>query len=154
VRAIRADKHVLLEKPSVSNSTEAKILFNLPELSKPNTPVLLKAFHNRFHPAWSLFKSFITPANVEHVSAYSMIPWWGTSKGDIHFNYNLSGGSMVAMGTYNFSALRLIFDAEPEECLVCDTNAYTDGVHKSCDYDLQAKFRFPNGGIGEATEYA
>jgi hypothetical protein len=32
VRAIRAGKHVLLEKPSVSNSTEAEILFSLPEL--------------------------------------------------------------------------------------------------------------------------
>ncbi|GIK03713.1 hypothetical protein Aspvir_007787 [Aspergillus viridinutans] len=151
VRAIRAGKHVLLEKPSVSNATEAEILFTLPELSQPNGPVLLEAFHSRFFPAWSYFRSLINPADVVHVNAVSMIPWWGTSKDDIHFNYNLSGGSMMAMGTYNFAALRLFFDAEPEECLSCQTHAYTDGIHDKCDYDFTAKFRFPNGGIGEAS---
>ena len=57
---------------------------------------------------------------------------------------------MMGMGTYNFSSLRLIFNAEPEECLSCDAKAYTDGVHNNCDYDFKAKFRFPNGGVGEA----
>ena len=150
VRAIRAGKHVLLEKPSVSNATEAEILFKLPELSKPNAPVLLEAFHNRFFPSWAFFRSLINPADVVHVSSNSMLPWWITSKDDIHFNYPLSGGTMMAMGTYNFSALRLIFDADPEECLSCDVKSYTDGVHKNCDYEFKAKFRFPNGAIGDA----
>ncbi|KAJ5551691.1 hypothetical protein N7535_000365 [Penicillium sp. DV-2018c] len=151
VRAIRAGKHVLLEKPSVSNSKEAEILFNFPELSRPNGPVLLEAFHSRFFPAWSYFRSLVDPANVAHVNAASMIPWWGTGKDDIHFNYNLSGGSMMAMGTYNLAMLRLLFDAEPEECLDCQVHSYTDGVHDKCDWDFNAKFRFPNGGIGEAS---
>ncbi|KAL8940614.1 MAG: hypothetical protein Q9216_002727 [Gyalolechia sp. 2 TL-2023] len=150
VRAIRAGKHVLLEKPSVSNASEAEVLFNLPELSQPDAPVLLEAFHNRFYPAWAFFCSLINPSDVVHVSSNSMIPWWATGKDDIHFNYNLSGGTMMAMGTYNFAALRVLFGAEAEECLSCDVKAYTDGVHKNCDYDFKAKFRFPNGGIGEA----
>ncbi|KAI4206917.1 MAG: hypothetical protein LQ346_000859 [Caloplaca aetnensis] len=148
VRSIRAGKHVLLEKPSVSNSTEAEILFNLPELS--NGPVLLEAFHNRFYPAWAYFRSLIDPADVVHVSSNAKIPWWGTSKDDIHFNYNISGGNMMAMGTYTFAALRLIFDDSPEECLSCDVKAFTEGVHKNCDFESKATFRFPNGGIGEA----
>ena len=150
VRAIRAGKHVLLEKPSVSNATEAEILFELPELSKPHAPILLEAFHNRFYPSWALFRSLINPADVVHVSSNSMLPWWTTSKNDIYFNYPLAGGTMMGMGTYNFSSLRLIFNAEPEECLSCDAKAYTDGVHNNCDYDFKAKFRFPNGGVGEA----
>lgn len=150
VRSIRAGKHVLVEKPSVSNAAEAEILFNLPELSQPDAPVLLEAFHNRFHPSWAYFCSLINPADVLHVSSHSMLPWWATGKNEIYFNYNLSGGTMMALGTYNFAALRNIFGTEPEECLSCDVKAYTDGVHKNCDYDAKAKFRFPNGGIGEA----
>jgi predicted dehydrogenase len=150
VRAIRAGKHVLLEKPSVSNSTEAEILFRLPELDQPNAPVLLEAFHYRFHPIWSVFMSFINHADVVHVDTYSMIPWWFVSKDHIHFNYNLAGGTMMGMGTYNFAALRLIFGAEPEECLSADVKAFTEGVHHDCDYEFKTKFRFPNGGIGEA----
>ncbi|RYO74939.1 hypothetical protein DL764_010621 [Monosporascus ibericus] len=149
-RSIRAGKHVLLEKPSVSNAAEAEMLFNMPELSEPNGPVILEAFHTRFYPSWVLFRSLINPADVAHVSTFSVIPWWGTNKNDIHFNYSLSGGSIMAMGTYNLAALRLLFDAEPEECLSCDVNAYTDGVHNKCDYEFKAKFRFPNGGTGDA----
>jgi predicted dehydrogenase len=149
VRAIRAGKHVLVEKPSTSNATEAEILFNLPELSKDNGPVLLEAFHSRFYPAWAFFRSLINPANVVHVSTTSMLPWWATSKDDIYFNYSLSGGCIMALGTYSFAAMRLIFDAEPEECLSCDVKA-GNGAHKGCDYGFKAKFRFPNGGIGEA----
>lgn len=151
VRAIRAGKHVLLEKPSVSNATEANILFNLPELSQPNAPVLLEAFHHRFHPSLQLFRSFINPADVLHVHTDSMVPWFITAKDNIEFNYNLSGGSMMMLGTYNFGMLRLIFNDEPEECLSCDTSVFGDGVHDKCDYDFKAKFRFPKGGIGEAT---
>jgi predicted dehydrogenase len=150
VRSIRAGKHVLLEKPSVANATEAEILFNLPELSEPDAPVILEAFHNRFYPAYNFFKTLINPADVVHAYAYSMIPWWGTGKDDIYFNYQLAGGSMMQMGTYNFAALRDVFGADPEECLSCDTKSYTEGIHNKCDYDFTAKFRFPNGGIGEA----
>lgn len=151
VRAVRAGKHVLLEKPSVSNASEANILFNLPELSQPNAPVLLEAFHQRFHPSLQLFRSFINPADVMHVHTDSMVPWFITAKDNIEFNYNLSGGSMMMLGTYNFGMLRIIFNDEPEECLTCDTSIFGDGVHDKCDYDFKAKFRFPNGGIGEAT---
>jgi predicted dehydrogenase len=151
VRAIRAGKHVLLEKPAVSNAQEAKALFRLPELSVPNAPVLLEAFHSRFYPSWIKFCSLINPDDVVSVKSASMIPWWGTSKSDIHFNYNLSGGSIMAMGTYNFAALRMLFGAEPEECISCDTHHYTDGEHHDCDWDFHAIFRFPGGRIGEAS---
>jgi predicted dehydrogenase len=151
VRAIRAGKHVLLEKPSVSNAVEADTLFNLPVLSQPNAPVLLESFHNRFHPAVHQFLSFINPADVVHVNTDSMVPWLMTAKDNIEFNYNLSGGSMMVIGTYNFGILRMIFEDEPEECLTCDATIFGDGIHDKCDYAFNAKFRFPNGGIGETT---
>lgn len=75
VKAIRAGKHVLVEKPSVSNSIEANILFNLPEFDQPNAPVILEAAHFRFHPVFALFQSLITPKDVVHVDTFSMIPW-------------------------------------------------------------------------------
>ncbi|KAI3331461.1 putative oxidoreductase [Xylariaceae sp. AK1471] len=151
VRSIRAGKHVLVEKPSVNNETEASILFNLPELSQPNPPVLLEAFHNRFHPALHKFLTFVSPADVVHVWTDSMVPAWFTAKDDIDFNYKMGGGSMMHLGTYNFTVLRMIFRDEPEECLTCDTNVFGDGIHDQCDTGFKAQFRFPNGGIAEAT---
>ncbi|TVY58513.1 putative oxidoreductase [Lachnellula cervina] len=151
VRSIRAGKHVLLEKPSVSNAAEADILFNMPELSLPNAPVLLEGFHNRFHPAIHLFRTFIRPSDVVHVHTEAMVPWLMVDKDNIGLNYSLGGGCMMMLGTYNFSLLRMIFNAAPEECLAADTHVHADGIHDKCDYDFTAKFRFPNGGIGEGT---
>ncbi|KAI1816163.1 putative oxidoreductase [Poronia punctata] len=154
IRAIRAGKHVLLEKPSVTNATEAEILFNLPELAmdSPNAPVLLEAFHNRFHPAWALFLSLIQPEHVAHVATRSMISWWYTSEKDIYFNYALGGGTIMQMGTYNFALLRAVFNTPPEECLSCQVTPTKFGVENADKIDdaFRAKFRFPNGGIGEA----
>lgn len=99
IRLIRAGKHVLLEKPSVSNSTETEILFRLPELSQPDAPVLLEAFQNRFFPSWTLFELMVNPVDVINVTSRSMVPWWVTSKDDIYFNYPLSGGSIMSIGT-------------------------------------------------------
>ncbi|KAK7213931.1 hypothetical protein V2G26_021109 [Clonostachys chloroleuca] len=150
MRSIRAGKHVLLEKPSVNNETEAVRLFNMPELSQPNAPVVLEAFHNRFHPSVHLLHSFVTPADVVHVYADGMVPWAYTSKGDIGFNYRMGGGSMMHMGTYSFAMIRAVYDAEPEECLNVDYDIFGDGEHDKCDYAAKATFRFPNGGIAES----
>ncbi|KUM65539.1 hypothetical protein ACN42_g1534 [Penicillium freii] len=151
VRAIRAGKHVLLEKPSTSNTTEAEILFTLPELSQLNAPVLLEAFHNRFHPSVHKFRSFITPADVVHVYTDSMIPGILLNKDNIGFNYKLAGGSMMMLGTYNFGIIRMVFNDNPVECLTCEPGIFGDGIHDQCDTDFKAKFRFPNGGIAEAS---
>jgi predicted dehydrogenase len=141
----------LVEKPCVNNETEANLLFNLPELSQPNPPVLLEACHSRFHPAVHKFLTFVTPADVVHVYTDVMVPWLFIGKDRIEFDYKLGGGSIMALGTYNFAILRMIFEDEPEECLTSDTSTFGDGFDKQCDYHFEAQFRFPNGGIAEAT---
>ncbi|KAK1676450.1 putative oxidoreductase [Colletotrichum godetiae] len=152
VRAIRAGKHVLVEKPSVDNATEANMLFNMPELSPthPNPRVLLEAMHNKFHPALHKFLTFIAPADVIHVHTDSMAPAWFTTADKLNSNYKLGGGSIMALGTYNFAVMRMIFGQEPEECLECDTAVFVDDDDHECDYTFKAKFRFPNG-TGDAT---
>lgn len=140
----------MLEKPATANAIEASKLFNMPELQQPGAPVILEAFHGRFHPAIQLFRSFITPADVVHADTTGMVPWLLADKNGIEFNYDLGGGCMAHLGSYNFAVLRTIFGSEPEECLSCETTTFEDGIHDRCDRDFKASFRFPNGGIGEA----
>lgn len=150
-KAIRTGKHVLIEKPSTSNGAETEVLFTMPELSQPGGPVLIEASHNRWHPAFQLFQSYISPPDVVHVDQESMIPWWYLDKKGIHFKHTLSGGAMMAMGCYGFAALRLAYGELPEECVQCEVNVpYTEGERDKVDWDFKAKFRFPDGGTGEA----
>lgn len=63
IRALRAGKHVLLEKLSTPNAMEAKALIDFHgSLPSSTRPVLLEAFHYRFHPAWQQLLSLVSKA--------------------------------------------------------------------------------------------
>jgi len=53
LKCLKAGKHILLEKPSVSNSAEAASLFRHELLKQPNAPVLLEAFSPSIPPVIS-----------------------------------------------------------------------------------------------------
>ncbi|KAI1338748.1 hypothetical protein F5Y15DRAFT_97028 [Xylariaceae sp. FL0016] len=148
IRALRAGKHVLLEKPSVSNAKEAEALFNLPLLREPNAPVLLEAFHYQFQPSWAVLLSLVDRRNLAHVHAFFKIPSWTFDDNDIRFEYDLAGGSIMDLGTYTISALRHVIGAEAEACLECNVVKMAEPKDK-CDHTFDAKFRFPNGVTGD-----
>lgn len=120
VRALRAGKHVLLEKPSVSNHIEAERLFLHPpvplhSLASPGPPdsshpVLLEAIHSRFQPAVHHFlTSVITPELAVRAEASLILPVWYLDREDIRFQYSLSGGAMTDLGAYTTYMLRAMF---------------------------------------------
>ncbi|KAI1754848.1 hypothetical protein F4782DRAFT_491775 [Xylaria castorea] len=153
-RALQAGKHVLLEKPSVNNSTEAERLFlspksNLPRSpSLPSQPVLLEATHSLFHPAWALFMAHVTPGAVTSAKSSLWVPRWFFGPDNIRYNFDLGGGALMDLGAYTASALTHIFGAVAEECVSCETSPHPD-TDPRCDRYYHARYRFPNGGVGE-----
>ena len=151
LRSIKAGKHVLLEKPSCSNANEARTLFRHPLLTAPNAPVLLEAFHYRFHPAWQTFLGLIhrDPAAgpIKKVVSTQLFPKGYFPSNDIRFNYKLAGGSLMDFGTYPLSCVRQIFGTEPEE-LVSTTHRSWPQNKTEIDEAMTATFRFPGGATG------
>ncbi|KAI0855624.1 hypothetical protein F4860DRAFT_495807 [Xylaria cubensis] len=153
-RALKAGKHVLLEKPSVNNSTEAERLFLSPTPGLPRSPslssqpVLLEATHSLFHPAWALFMSHVTPSAVASAKSSLWVPRWFFGDDNIRFNFDLGGGALMDLGAYTASALTHIFDAVAEECVSCETSTHP-GTDPRIDRCFHARYRFPNGGVGE-----
>lgn len=150
IKALKAGKHVLVEKPVTSNAIEAKALFDFhASLPAASRPVLLEAFHYRFHPAWTSFLSLISAKDIERVDAeFSMFSWF-FGKSNIRFNYELAGGALMDIGTYSISALRGVFGAEPTECVSAEATVLSGaGEDKRCDESFKAEFKFPNGGVG------
>ncbi|CAK7212013.1 hypothetical protein SBRCBS47491_001318 [Sporothrix bragantina] len=158
LKALAKGKHVLLEKPSVSNAAEAEILFNSPLLTTPvplevnasaagRPPVLLEAFHYRFQPAWQYLLSLVDRPNLSAVHTEALIPDFLFKNDDIRFRYDLAGGSMMDLGTYTFSTLRQITGAEPLECTSCSV-VKCDPPFELCDSGSEATFQFPGGVVG------
>ncbi|KAJ5779543.1 dimeric dihydrodiol dehydrogenase [Penicillium paradoxum] len=117
LRSIRAGKHVLLEKPSCSNAEEARALFTHPLLKAENAPIILEAFHYRFHPAWQTFLARIhtDPAagRVKNAFVQQYLAKGIIAKDDIRWRFDLAGGAMMDFGTYTMNCLRQIFKQEP-----------------------------------------
>ena len=156
MRALKAGKHVLLEKPSTSNAAEARRLFRSPLLAKggeassaAETPlVLLDAVHIRFHPAWQKFLSFIKSSDVSEATSTHHVPKGLLSNDDIRFQYQLSGGCLMDLGSYNVQMLRQVFGTEPVECLTASVRRMPAGLEENIDQAFSASWKFPNGGIG------
>ncbi|WQF86284.1 Putative gfo/Idh/MocA-like oxidoreductase, NAD(P)-binding domain superfamily [Colletotrichum destructivum] len=149
LKALQAGKHVLLEKPSVSNAQEAEALFGLPLLKDPNAPVLLEAFHYRFQPSWQFFLTLVDQDSVEHVKASGRIPWFMTTgDGDIRFRYDLAGGALMDLGTYCVSGIRQTFGREAEECLEARFETMPAPEERT-DYAWRIVWRMKGGGTAE-----
>ncbi|KAF2656727.1 oxidoreductase domain-containing protein [Lophiostoma macrostomum CBS 122681] len=145
IKCLKAGKHVLLEKPSVSNATEARHLFRHATLNKPDSPVLLEAFHYRFHPAWQHFITLFDSADVEHVEVVNSLPAGVFSGDDIRFNYSLSGGTLMDFGAYAVSTTRNVFGTEPISVTSASYRPMPDGFDKQVDEAVYAAYEFPNG---------
>ncbi len=57
---------------------------------------------------------------------------------------------MMDCGTYCAFFLRQMFGAEPVECIEAIPVMLPEGSDQRCDQAMNAKWRFPNGGIGSA----
>ena len=153
LKALKAGKHVLLEKPSTSNAVEAAKLFRN-DLLQPNKPapagkglILLEAFHSFFHPAFKRYLSLIDQPNI--IEAWASLELFKgiVPRNDIRYNYDLAGGSLLDCGPYCIQALRQIFGQEPTECSEAQARRPADGDER-IDEGMTASFKFSNGGVG------
>jgi len=157
MKALKAGKHVLLEKPSTSNALEARSLFRNPLLARSqevslqtggNPLVLLEAVHIRFHPAWQKFLSFIDSSEIAEATSTHHLPKGSLPTDDIRFQYNLSGGCLMDFGSYNIQHLRQVFGTEPSECVTASVRRMPAGLDPNIDQAFSATWKFPNGGTG------
>lgn len=148
LKALQAGKHVLLEKPSAANADEASALFRQPLLSQPNAPVLLEARHYQFHPAWHTFLSLFDPNDVVEASARVCCPATMFPAGDIRYQYEMAGGTLMDLGTYPISALRGIFNAEPISVTSALPEFLPGSTDHRCDRAMEVTYEFPGGRVG------
>lgn len=148
MKTLRAGKHVLLEKPSVNNATEARALWAYHASIPASTrPVLIEAFHYRFHPAWQTFLSLITNSDdIAHVHSSQVTPSGFFGKDDIRYDHALGGGAMMDLGTYLVSCIRDVVGKEPTSCVSAKATELPERwERKGVDGKMQAEWEFEGG---------
>ncbi len=111
IRALRAGKHVLCEKPFASNVDEAK---EMVAVGKETDRVLMEAFHWRYHPLADRIRELLRGGaigRIEHVDATFTVPI--NAEDDVRQSYELSGGALMDLGCYPLQWARFVVDGEP-----------------------------------------
>src|SRR6266508_746634 len=100
IRALKAGKHVLCEKPFASNAQEAE---EMATVARETGLVLSEAFAYRYHPLTTRVKEIISSGElgkIKHIEAQFcfLLP----SPNNIRFRYELAGGALMDCGCYPF----------------------------------------------------
>ena len=112
VRAARAGKHVLCEKPMAMNAAEVR---KMAAAAAEAGVLLMEAFMYRFHPRMERALRLIAQGAVGEVrSVRSVFTFlFDAAVDDYRWKPEFGGGALYDIGCYPVSAARLVFGAEP-----------------------------------------
>ena len=138
LRAIRAGKHVLCEKPLALNAGEAQEMLEAAE----NAGVLLmEAFMYRFHPRSRRIKALVDQGTIGDPRLIRVAYCFKhPDPTDIRFQPEMGGGALLDVGCYGVSVARWMLGAEPE-VVQADAEYGPSGV----DVTTIGLLRFPEG---------
>ena len=111
IRALKAGKHVLCEKPIASNVHEAE---EMARVARETGLVLSEAFAYRYHPLTARVKAIIASGElgkIKHIEAQFCFLLPVTN--NIRFKYELAGGALMDCGCYPVSLIRFLAGSEP-----------------------------------------
>ena len=146
IKAMKAGKHVLIEKPIASNADEARQIL---ACAKETGKVALEAYHWQFHPASHVVKSLIDSGRYGHLlstDAYMPLPQGTLDKDDIRFTYDkLAGGASMDLA-YLFSSTRYFVSGSAESGAenydVLDAEPRLNAKDKQIDDAMRATLLF------------
>jgi predicted dehydrogenase len=135
IRALRAGKNVLCEKPIASNAEDA---IRMKQVSDETGLLLTEAFHNLYHPATLRIKEIIDNkelGDIQHMEAYFC--FGGISRTNIRCSYELAGGAFMDLGCYPVNLFRFFCNEEP---IVLSSKAQCEIDQIDDTIDVELKF--------------
>jgi predicted dehydrogenase len=139
IKALRAGKHVLCEKPFATSLARAQEMF---EAARRAGKVLIEAFMYRAHPLTQAVIEAVNSGVIGNVRLIRTSFCFKVSKwqGNIRFDPGLDGGVLMDVGVYCTNFARLFAKSEPDRVHVFHRR-HGSGV----DDIIAGMLGFPNG---------
>ena len=118
IKALKAGKHVLCEKPLACNAKEAR---EMAAVAKDAGRLLMEAFMYRFHPRSRRIKQLIAegaigaPRLVRSAFCFRMADSEWSDPPNVRLNPEMGGGALLDVGCYSVSVARWFLGAEPSQ---------------------------------------
>ena len=140
IKALRAGKHVLCEKPFASNAAEAA---EMVAVAEAEGQILGEAFHHRYHPMFQRIVDVIASGAIGDVTRAEGYFNISIPQPDIRWDYATSGGSLMDLGCYSTIWVRHVVGEEPT---VVEAEAVEGPTN--IDASIWAELVFPWGATG------
>lgn len=138
IKALRAGKHVLCEKPFALTLAEADAMI---AASKETGKLLAEAFMYRHHPQTLKVKAMVDGGILGKLQLIKGgFTYTQTREGNFRSIKELGGGSIWDVGCYPISYANMIAGAEPEVVF-----GWQVEVQGGCDINFFGQMRFGNG---------
>jgi xylose dehydrogenase (NAD/NADP) len=137
IRAAKAKKHVLCEKPMAVDAGQARYTI---DFCKNEGIIFMEAFMYQFHPQYQRIREILAAGRIGDVrlirSAFSFpLP----NRQDIRYSKELAGGSLMDVGCYCIHSARLLYGEEPVSV------AASGVLENDVDSAMTAILNFPRG---------
>jgi len=143
IRALKAGKNVLCEKPVASSAEEAE---EIAQAVEETGLIFAEAFHYRYHPLCAMIENLIKSGEIGRTrSVYSQFGVYLSDKKKVQFRADCAGGALLDIGCYPVSFSRWIAGCDEAEIISADADSDAAGV----DRGANAVMRFENGVVAE-----
>ncbi|HEY9337344.1 MAG TPA: Gfo/Idh/MocA family oxidoreductase [Kribbella sp.] len=146
LRALAAGKHVLTEKPSAANATEAR---QVRDAVHSSGLVFMEAFHYAYHPVMRRLQELIAKGelgDLQHVEATMVMP--PPPEDDPRWSLSLAGGAVMDVGCYALHAQRMFAQYAGGAPRLLGARAGERKRMPGVDEWLNADLEFPSGATG------
>ena len=130
VKAMKAKKHVLLEKPAALTVED---MLEIKEAADTNNVIFMEAFMYQFHSQHRRVRELLDSTIIgefRHLKAN--FSWMLDNPNDIRFNRELGGGAMWDVGCYGIHAITQIIGMKPNKV------SMTGHIHPEFNVDLSS----------------
>ncbi len=111
IKAARAGKHILCEKPLATTAADAERMIEACETADVR---LMEAFMYRLHPSWVAVRDLVASGRIGRLQAVqSWFSYFNDDATNIRNIHAYGGGALFDVGCYNVNLSRLLFDGEP-----------------------------------------
>lgn len=144
MRALRAGKHVLCEKPIAANAEEAR---QMAQVADETGLLLMEAFHNLYHPLVKRMKEIVDSGELGticHIEGHFCTILRRLS--DIRYRWDLAGGATMDLGCYPLRLMRFLLGETPVV-----TRAKASCIKPQIDRWMSADLQFPSCATGRMT---
>jgi len=142
IRAAEMGKHVLCEKPIASNADEAQ---KMADVFAKQGKLLMEAFMYPFHPQTVKVKAMVDSGAIGQIRLMTAnFTFFIDDEDDIRLKKDMSGGSLMDVGCYCVSVMRLMTGEEPDKV----TALARFGQRSQVDELMVGTLSFPSGAVG------